>query len=111
VRRYLAAVPLPVRKPEPPTLVPEPEPEPEPLPPAPERTTVVPIGVGSAPRKWNLWTLERLTREHGGDDVALDEERQFLLMYLREFADADGLLPVDFDGLVRDSFGALVGSS
>ena len=34
----------------------------------------------------------------------------FLLMYLREFADADGLLPIDFDGLVRDSFGELVGS-
>jgi hypothetical protein len=31
-------------------------------------------------------------------------------MYLREFADADGMLPVDFDGLVRDSFGDLVGA-
>ena len=30
-------------------------------------------------------------------------------MYLREFAGPDGLLPVDFDGLVRDSFGDLVG--
>jgi hypothetical protein len=92
---------------------PEPEPEPEPAPVAvapPEPQTVVPIGVGSMPRRWNLWELERLTRESAGDDVARDEERQFLLMYLREFADSDGQLPVDFDGLVRDSFGELVGA-
>jgi hypothetical protein len=73
-------------------------------------STVVPIGVGSGPRRWNLWDLERLTREASGEDVARNEERTFLLMYLREFADADGLLPVDFDGLVRDSFGDLVGA-
>ena len=42
--------------------------------------------------------------------MAQDEERQFLLMYLREFADSAGLLPLDFDGLVRDSFGELVGT-
>jgi hypothetical protein len=100
------------------TAVPEPEPEPEPAPvpvavapePVPAPSTVVPIGVGAGPRQWNLWDLERLTREHGGSDVAQDEERQFLLMYLREFADSAGLLPLDFDGLVRDSFGELVGT-
>lgn len=95
-----------------PELAPEPEPEPEPVAPAaPEPSTVVPIGVGSGPRRWNLWDLERLTREHGGSDVAVDEERGFLLMYLRDFADAEGVLPIDFDGLVRDSFGDLVGVS
>jgi len=26
-------------------------------------------------------------------------------MYLREFAGPDGVLPTDFDGLVRDAFG------
>jgi hypothetical protein len=31
-------------------------------------------------------------------------------MYLRDFADADGELPIDFDALVRDSFGELVGA-
>jgi hypothetical protein len=51
-----------------------------------------------------------LTREHAGTDEARDEERSFLLMYLRDFAGADGLLPIDFDGLVRDSFGELVGA-
>jgi hypothetical protein len=30
-------------------------------------------------------------------------------MYLREFAGPDGELSVDFDALVRDSFGELVG--
>jgi hypothetical protein len=98
------------------TAVPELEPEPAPVAaapepvPVPEPRTVVPIGVGAGPRQWNLWDLERLTREHSGADVVQDEERQFLLMYLREFADSAGLLPLDFDGLVRDSFGELVGT-
>jgi outer membrane biosynthesis protein TonB len=102
--------PEPERQPEPAAERPPLAAVPEPVPAAPEPSTVVPIGVGAGPRRWNLWDLERLTREHAGGDVARDEERQFLLMYLREFADADGLLPVDFDGLVRDSFGELVGS-
>ena len=107
--------PEPVAERPPLAAVPAPEPASELAPavpePAPVPSTVVPIGVGAGPRQWNLWDLERLTREHAGGDVSQDEERQFLLMYLREFADPDGLLPVDFDGLVRDSFGELVGSS
>jgi len=97
--RALQSVPEPE-----PELEPEPEPEPE-----PDAAEVVPIGIGAGPRQWNLWDLERLTREASGTDFALDEERTFLLMYLREFAGPDGSLPVDFDGLVRDSFGELVG--
>jgi hypothetical protein len=92
--------------------VPDPEPEPEPPPPEPAAAepdpVVVPIGVGASPREWNLWDLERLSREHAGRDEARDEERSFLLMYLRDFAGPDGVLPIDFDGLVRDSFGDLV---
>jgi hypothetical protein len=93
--------------------LPTPAPAAEPAPvaavaePAP---TVVPIGISSEPRQWNLWDLERLTREHAGTDAARDEERSFLLMYLRDFAGPDGQLPIDFDGLVRDSFGDLVGA-
>jgi hypothetical protein len=116
--RVLRPQPVPVPEPvaERPQLTAVPELEPEPVAiaaapaPAPEPPTVVPIGVGAGPRQWNLWDLERLTREHSGSDVAQDEERQFLLMYLREFADSAGLLPLDFDGLVRDSFGELVGA-
>jgi hypothetical protein len=118
----MRAEPEPEREPEP---RPEPEPVAERVPlavvpesvlatvapePVPAPSTVVPIGYGAGPRQWNLWDLERLTREHAAGDVAQDEERQFLLMYLREFADTQGLLPVDFDGLVRDSFGELVES-
>jgi hypothetical protein len=118
----------PPQPPEPtpePEVVPEPEPEPEPVralepvpepePAAPEpapaaASVVVPIGVGAGPREWNLWELERLVRDSSGGDSLVDEERSFLLMYLREFAGPDGSLPVDFDGLVRDSFGELVGA-
>jgi hypothetical protein len=119
-----------------PAAEPEPEPEPEPMPepvfaplaaapplepeapayaeeaPAAVATAVVDIAARrEGPREWNLWELERLAREQAGSDAVRDEERSFLLMYLREFADADGLLPVDFDGLVRDSFGDLLAAA
>jgi hypothetical protein len=59
----------------------------------------------SGPREWNVWELERIARDTAGDDVVRDEERAFLLLYLREFASPEGLLPADFDGVVRESFG------
>jgi hypothetical protein len=80
--------------------VPEPEPEPEPV------SSVVPLAPRrTEPREWNVWELERLVREQSGADVARDEERSYLLMYLREFANSDGHLPADFDGVVRETFG------
>ena len=67
---------------------------------------VVPLVLrDSTPRTWNLWELERLAETMNGDDIAA-EERAFLLLHLREFADASGDLPVEFDSLVRDAFGA-----
>jgi outer membrane biosynthesis protein TonB len=103
-------VPVPVLEPEPeaePEREPEPEPEaePEPEPPPPAAEPVVPLPPPAEPREWNLWELERVTRETAGADAARDEERSFLLMYLREFADPDGMLPVTFDSLVRETFG------
>jgi len=98
----LAPAPPPPPAPEPvraPAVEPEPEPE---LVPA---AAVIRIG---GPRQWNVWDLERVAREHAGGDPIADEERTFLLMYLRDFAGADGLLPADFDDLVRQSFGGLV---
>jgi hypothetical protein len=56
------------------------------------------------PRAWNLWDLERLAHEMNGDSRA--EERALLLMHMREFADPAGNLPLEFDPLVRDAFGA-----
>jgi len=67
----------------------EPQPEPEPEP------------VAAEPRQWNLWELERAVRDRGEPS----EEQEFLLLYLRDYADPAGLLPLDFDDLVRESFG------
>ncbi|HZT92586.1 MAG TPA: hypothetical protein VFA05_11155 [Gaiellaceae bacterium] len=114
-----ARAPGPEAKPEPapepeaahepePEPVPEPEPEPEPAPP-PEPLPVpepapTPEPAVAAARTWNVWELERRLRDAGGGD----EEQEFLLLYLRDFAGPDGALPADFDGLVRESFGDLV---
>jgi len=99
--------PEPAPSPEPsriaavPSPPPEPEPEPEPVP----ARVVAFIPANEGPREWNLWELERAARDHATDDVVRNEERSYLLMYLREFAGPDGILPTDFDGLVRDAFG------
>jgi hypothetical protein len=85
------------------TLEPEQEPEPKPEPGAARVVAFLPANDG--PREWNLWELERAARDHATDDVVRNEERSYLLMYLREFAGPDGVLPMDFDGLVRDAFG------
>lgn len=91
---------------------PEPEPEPEPArAAAPAATNVATLPVPSTPQAWNLWELERLARERAGEDSLRDEEWGYLLVYLREFAAADGRLPLDFDALVRESFGDLVAGS
>jgi hypothetical protein len=114
--------PEPEREPEPepvsgsepqaPEPAPRPEPQPEPEPTAePELPPAIAPPAAAAPdrpREWNVWDLERIARERAGADVARDEERSFLLMYLREFAGPDGQLPADFDALVRDSFGDLL---
>src|SRR5712691_2332544 len=96
-----AEEPQPEPEPELPPAAEEPQPEPEPeLPPA----AVAPPG----PQTWNLWELERLAREQAGGDVARGEELSYLLIYLREFANAEGVLPSDFDELIRESFGDLL---
>lgn len=103
-----AVPPRPSPEPEP---VAETAPAPEPVP-AQETTSVLAFtpSQGAAPREWNLWELERAARDHSDDDVARVEERSYLLMYLREFAGPDGVLPADFDGLVRDAFGDVLQS-
>jgi len=66
----------------------------------------VPVAA-SEPRRWNLWELDRAVRESADGN----EEHEFLLMYRRDYADPDGLLPIDFDGLVRESFADLLGAA
>ena len=119
----VAPEPEPVSEPEPepepesisPQLVavagPEPEPEREPEPvrePEPEREPVATLHLPAQAREWNLWELERLTREQGGGDPARDDEWGYLVVYLRDFARPDGTLPAEFDDLVRESFGELI---
>jgi hypothetical protein len=74
----------------------------------PEPETKAEEAAPAVPREWNLWELERVARNHTTDDVPANEERAYLLLYLREFAGSDGTLPADFDGLVRDAFGDLL---
>ena len=103
----------PVPTPEPPLIAaapPPPEPESEQAPEPEPEPAVIQLPVIREPREWNLWELERAVREHAGDDVVQNEERAYLLVYLREFAGPDGMLPADFDGLVRDAFGDLLGA-
>jgi len=99
-RAILASVPPPMPKEEskarvapPPPPPREPEPEPEPA-------------VSGPPREWNLWELQRAVRDAADDDR--HQEWSALLIHLREFANADGDLPLEFDGLVRESFGPLL---
>lgn len=121
-----AAQPVLERVPDPtPEPEPEPEPAPEPIPPAaevelvevepepdpepePELPRVVALPISGTPREWNVWELERLARASSSGDVSKDEELSYLLVYLRGFATPEGTLSVDFDDLVRESFGPLL---
>jgi hypothetical protein len=109
------AQPEPTPEPQPeakPVLTIAPSPPPQP-PPATEPETsaepevVVPlVRRDSTPREWNVWDLERIAGEQEGRNPALHEERALLLMSLRQFANASGDLPVDFDALIREAFGS-----
>ena len=59
------------------------------------------------PLNWNIWDIERARRDRGESD----EERDYLLMYLRNYAGPDGQLPLEFDDLVRESFGEVLGAT
>ena len=58
-------------------------------------------------REWNIWDLQRRAREQAGDAMR-DEEWAALFTHLRPYANADGVLPMEFDDLVRESFGQLI---
>ena len=94
----------PEREPEQVTPEPEPEPEPESEPePEPEpESEREPVEA----QQWNVWELDRALRDSG----TLTEEQEFLLIYLRDYAGPDGSLPVDFDALIRESFGDVLGT-
>ena len=118
-RAILATGPPPVPEPERVERMPEPEPtsepwaEPAPQPePAlepelePEPELDAEPHYAGPPREWNLWELERLVRDRPAD--AQQEEQAALVVSLRDFARPDGTLPLEFDQLVRESFGPLL---
>ena len=104
----VAVEPEPVAvEPEPVAVEPEPvavEPEPVAVEPEPEPVAAEPEPAGA--QAWNLWQIDRALRDRG----AVTEEQEFLLMYLRDYAGPDGSLSVDFDALVRESFGDVLGT-
>jgi hypothetical protein len=85
-------------------------PPPPPAPPRREEPPVVTLRPRFAgqPREWNLWELERLAREASRQQPERFEEWSYLFLYLRQYATAEGVLPAEFDGLVRDAFGRLL---
>jgi hypothetical protein len=96
----------PVRSAAPP---PQPEPPAPAAPTEPQGAPVVPLWARSSqPREWNLWDLERIARAQTRRDPERFEEMSYLFLHLRRFANADGVLPAEFDGLVRDAFGGLL---
>jgi hypothetical protein len=98
-RKRLRAVPMPP---------PEPAPAAPPAPPAAD-TQVVSLPQRSyVPRQWNIWDLERLARAEAQEYPERRDEWAFLFVHLRQFANAEGVLPTEFDSLVRESFGSLL---
>jgi hypothetical protein len=90
----------------------EPRREPEPVaaaaPPA-QRSPVVEFRPRTTvPREWNLWDLERIARQQAAEHPERRDEWAYLFLHLRQFAQADGSLPAEFDPLVRESFGGLL---
>jgi hypothetical protein len=88
---------------------PQPGPAPEPAAAAPANPSVVEFRPRTTePRQWNLWDLERIAREEGREHPERREEWSYLFLHLRQFAHADGSLPTEFDGLVRESFAGML---
>jgi len=102
-------LPVPVEpEPEPVAVAPSPPQPHEQAQESPARPSLpvmaqLPPATGDSTR-WNVWRLEQVVQERAPEN----EELEFLIVYLRDFADADGLLPPGFDALVRESFGDLL---
>jgi outer membrane biosynthesis protein TonB len=85
------------------------EPEREPAPTRPAAASVVEFRPRTIePREWNLWDLERIARAGAREHPERRDEWSYLFIHLRQFAQADGSLPTEFDGLVRETFAGLL---
>jgi hypothetical protein len=110
-RPPLRPVPPPPEPAAPPAAPPAPPPPVrEPAPAAAARSDVIDMRTRATaqPRRWNLWDLETRAREHAQVDPNRAEEWSYLFVHLRQFATPDGSLPMEFDGLIRESFGDLL---
>lgn len=105
-----AARPRPEPEPEAEAAEPEPvaadEQEPTAEAEQPESEPIAELAAAGPAREWSIWDLERIAREH--PEHPRQEEWLALILSLREFARADGMLSVDFDPLVRESFAILL---
>lgn len=102
-----------LEEPEPAPVV---QPAPPPRPEQPRAPVEAPVRAEQTPppraprppaREWNLWELERRAREQAGR-TDRDEEWAALFIHLRSYASAEGILPKEFDELVRESFPELI---
>ena len=59
-------------------------------------------------RGWNVFELQHRARAVAGSNRDRDDEIGFLLLYLRDYADASGDLSTDFDAFVLESMPELV---
>jgi hypothetical protein len=77
---------------------------------APEETAVVRMSSRRSPepQQWNVWDLEAIARQDARSHPARRDEWSYLFVHLRQFADAEGTLPREFDALVRESFGDML---
>jgi hypothetical protein len=57
---------------------------------------------------WSLDTLDELVQAHGAAFPERLEEWRYYLVYLRDFAGIDRVLPPEFTGLVLEVFGDLI---
>jgi O-antigen ligase len=89
-----------------PVLVPDPEPEPEPMPEPEPEPELEPRPSAPLPPLTGRPTLFEL-EAHAAVEPDRDRRESMgaLLFVLRDYADVDGLLPANFDGLIAEEFG------
>jgi hypothetical protein len=93
-------------------VAPEPEPEPSPVyvaPPAGLEPVAAAFPVLSSAGGYVLDTLERLVSDRGSAYPELRDEWAFTLLYLRDYAAASGHIPPQFDTMIEEVFGPLLG--
>ena len=88
-----------------------PEPEPAPVAAATGQALQEPEparAAAAAPGEWRIDDLEGLVAQRGEEFPDRVEEWRYYVHFLREHADADGVLPTSFDYLVAETFAELL---